>query len=86
MKNWQPLVLGPEFCRAVSETRKGSVTTYRHAQQTRGVVLQLEVLVGEAARSVDGGGPRAVAIEKVSALDHEVLDLAKNQPSIPFQQ
>jgi hypothetical protein len=42
-------------------------------------VLQLEVLVGEAARAVDGGRPGPVAVEKVAALDHEVLDLAPSE-------
>jgi hypothetical protein len=38
-------------------------------------VLEDEVLVGEALGAVDAGGARAVAVEEVAALAHEVADL-----------
>jgi hypothetical protein len=44
-------------------------------------VLQLEVLVGEAARAVDAGRARPVAVQEVAALDHEVLDLVLSELS-----
>jgi hypothetical protein len=34
-----------------------------------------EVLIGEGLGAVDAGGARAVAVEKVPALDHEIFDL-----------
>ena len=45
-----------------------------HAEQARGVVRQVEVFVGERLCAVDGGTAGAVAVEKISALYHEVLD------------
>lgn len=38
-------------------------------------MLQLEVLVGESFCAVNAGTARAVAIEEVSTLDHELSDL-----------
>lgn len=45
-----------------------------HAQDAGGVVLAGKVLVGEAGAAVDRGAAGAVAVQKVAALDHKVLD------------
>lgn len=37
-------------------------------------MLQQEILIRELLRAVDGGAPGAVAVEEVTALDHEALD------------
>jgi hypothetical protein len=50
--------------------------TYRHAQQALGVMLQVEVLVGEALGAVDARGACAVAVDEVTALAHKFGDLA----------
>lgn len=49
--------------------------TYRHAEQTRGVMLEIEVLIGKGLCAVDRNGASAVAVKEVASLDHEVLDL-----------
>ena len=47
---------------------------------------QLEVLVLEGSRAVNGGDARAVVVDKVSALDHEVLDDAvEGGPLVPLR-
>lgn len=46
-----------------------------HGQETRGGVLVRERLVRERRVVVDGRRPRAVRVEEVAALRHEVLDL-----------
>ncbi|RFU24760.1 hypothetical protein B7463_g11574, partial [Scytalidium lignicola] len=45
-----------------------------HAQQPGRIMLQHEILVGELAGAVDGRGARAIAVDEVAALTHEVLD------------
>ena len=49
--------------------------TYGHAQQTRGVMLEGKVFIGEGFRAVNGSTACAITIEEVTALNHEVLDL-----------
>lgn len=44
---------------------------YRHAQQSRLVVLEREVLVVEVLEPVDGGTTSTVTGHKVAALEHE---------------
>lgn len=39
-------------------------------------MLQHEILIRKGAGAVDGNGASAVAVEEVSALDHEILDHA----------
>jgi len=51
--------------------------TYRHGQQSRLVVLEDKVLVGKRLGTVDARGARAVAVEEVAALAHEVGDLGR---------
>lgn len=46
-----------------------------HGQQTRRVVLEREVLVGEGLRAVDRGAACAVAVYEIAGLEHEALDL-----------
>jgi len=55
--------------------RKGGRGTYSHTQQARAVVLAREVLVREVLRPVDARAARAVAVQEIPALDHEVRDL-----------
>lgn len=50
-----------------------------HGQQTGGGVLVRERLVRKRRVVVDGGRPRAVRVEEIAALRHEVLDLWKNE-------
>lgn len=47
-----------------------------HREQVGRVVLEGEVLVGEGGVVVDRGRARAVRVQEVAALDHEVLDHA----------
>ena len=49
---------------------------YRHAEQTRLIVLEIEILVRETLGSVDACAACAVAVEEVSALEHEIFDYA----------
>lgn len=46
--------------------------TYRHGQQPFRIVLQREVLVREALGAIDAHGTRAVAMQKIAALAHEL--------------
>ena len=48
---------------------------YRHTQDPRSIMLKCEVLVGKGFGSVNGGAAGAVAVEEVTALTHEVLNL-----------
>ena len=54
-------------------TAVGVLARVGHGQQAGPGVLQAEVLVGEVG-SVDAHGARAVAIDEIPALDHEVFD------------
>ena len=51
--------------------------TYSHTEQPSNIMFQLEILVGKGLRAVDAGAACAVAVEEVSALDHEVFDLGR---------
>jgi len=51
----------------------GLFATVRHGQQSRRVVFQGKILVAEGV-AVYTGNASAVALDKVAALDHEVLD------------
>lgn len=54
----------------------GERGTDGHAQESSGVVLEVEVLVWEGGfGAVDAGAAGAVAADEVAALDHEVFDL-----------
>ena len=59
-------------------------TRVGHGKQARDVVLEGEVLVCEGLGAVDAGAARAVAVEEVATLAHEVFDLFRrnivNQP------
>ena len=48
---------------------------YGHAQQPGNIMLQVEVLVCECFCAVYRSTACPVAIEEVSALDHEIFDL-----------
>lgn len=53
-----------------------SDTTYRRAQQARFIVLQIEILVIHELGPVDGGASSTVALDEVTALEHESRDHA----------
>ncbi|TGZ45636.1 hypothetical protein DBV15_04718 [Temnothorax longispinosus] len=55
-------------------TAVGVLAAVRHRQQTRRVVLQSEVLIWERSTAVDTQHPGAVAVDKIAALYHKVLD------------
>jgi hypothetical protein len=55
-----------------------ALSTYGHAQEPGSVMFKLEVLVGEVSGPIDWGGPGAVAMQKVTPLDHEILNLAQS--------
>lgn len=67
---------GGEGSEGVKEKMPSSMVsteaTYRHGQQSFGIVLQREVLVREALGAIDAHGARAVAVQKVAALAHEL--------------
>jgi hypothetical protein len=46
--------------------------SYRHGKQTRLVMLQIEVLVGEGFGAVNTGAACSIAIEEIATLTHEV--------------
>ena len=54
---------------------QGNGNTYSHAQQPSRVVLKREVLIRKGLGAVDGRAARAVAVEEIATLDHEVSDL-----------
>lgn len=45
-----------------------------HGEQPRARVLDLEVLVLKGPATVDAEEPRPVSLDKISALNHEILD------------
>ena len=49
--------------------------TYRHAEKSRGIVLQSEVFVCEFPGAVNGGTAGSIAVDEITALDHEIFDL-----------
>lgn len=51
---------------------KAMKPTYRHGQQSFGVVLQREVFVREALGAIYAHRARPVAVQKVAALAHEL--------------
>lgn len=53
--------------------------TYSHTQEARDVVLEVEVFVREGLGAVDTRRARAVAVQKVSALEHELRYLQREQ-------
>lgn len=53
-----------------------------HGQESRLIVLQREVFVGEALGAVDAGRARAVTVEEVASLAHELGDLFLGQSSM----
>lgn len=64
----------------------GVLSRVCHGEKTWGVMPQLEVLVLEGSRAVYGGDARAVVVDEVSALDHEVLDDAvEGGPLVPLR-
>lgn len=67
-------------CALVQESKRGTEQTYSHTQQARAVVLAREVLVREVLRPVDARAARAVAVQEIPALDHEVRDLPTPGP------
>ncbi len=46
-----------------------------HGEQTRSIVLQLKVLISKFFGAVDGSGSSAVAVDKVTSLNHKVPNL-----------
>lgn len=51
-------------------------------------MLQLEILITERLDTVDGSAPRAIAVKKVAALDHEVFNLGDTlckSPTLPWK-
>lgn len=65
-------------CRLAGRMRggeKGGMETDCHAEQAGGVVLELEILVREGFGAVDAGAAGAIAVQEISALDHEIFDL-----------
>ena len=55
-------------------TSVGVLSRVGHGEEAGRVVPQLEVLVLEGPGAVDGGDARAVVVDEVAALNHEVLD------------
>lgn len=77
-------MLGPAFYRfsvsgAYKTRRECEIpfwdVAYRHGQEARLFVLEVEVLVGERLGAVDAGRAGAVSVEEVAALAHEAGDL-----------
>ena len=53
--------------------------THRHAEQPSGIMRDGKAFVGERLGSIDGSAPRAVAVQEVAALNHEILDLTNHE-------
>ena len=60
--------------------------TYSHRQQTRFGVLENKVLIIERFQSIDTSRPRAITIEEVTSLAHEILNLFPTNISITTPQ
>lgn len=76
MKNWQPLVSGPEFwLRLEGSFPVLIVRTHGHAEKTRAIMFQPEIFIGELRSTVDRAAPRSIPVDEISTLDHKVLDL-----------
>ena len=58
--------------------------TNGHTKQPRNIMLQLEILVRKSLGAVDTRAPCAVAVEEISALNHEILDLRENESAKTF--
>lgn len=58
------------------------IGTYSHAQEPGHVVLDLEILVREGFGAVDGRATGAIAVEEISALNHETFDLPGDEAEI----
>lgn len=50
---------------------------YGHGEDTRCIMLEVEVLVREELGAIDACRARAVAVEEIAALDHELSDLIR---------
>lgn len=55
--------------------------TYCHAHQPGAVVLQHKILIGKSGRVVDGAATGAIAIDEITTLYHEILDLFEGRVS-----
>lgn len=76
MKNWQPLVSGPEFWFRVRRGFPVLISrTHGHAKKTRAIMFQRKIFIGELRSAVDRAAPRSIPVDEVSTLDHKVLDL-----------
>lgn len=47
-------------------------------------MLDGKIFIGEFGRPVDGARPRAVSLDKVASLDHEILDLGRSAAVLVF--
>lgn len=66
--------------------KKKKSTTHSHAQQSRHIMLQLEILIGKRLGAIDTSTPRAIPVQEIPSLDHEILDLhTHHDPSVSFQ-
>lgn len=49
--------------------------TYSHTEQTRSIMLKFEIFIREFGSTVDGTASRAVTLDEVTTLDHEIFNL-----------
>lgn len=54
---------------------EGEIGTYRHAQEAGFRVLDVEILILKRLPPVDAGRACAIAVQEVTTLTHEILDL-----------
>lgn len=85
IKNWQPFVFGPEFWKIINNEllenflpRARLETTHSHAQESRSIMLDVEILVRKCLCTVDSGASSPIAVEEVSSLYHKVSNLYVN--------
>lgn len=51
------------------------IFAYSHTEQTRPIMLKLEIFIGEFGSAVDGTTSRAITVDEVTTLDHEIFNL-----------
>ena len=70
MKNWHPLVFGPELA-CKGELHRHRSYAANHAEEAWGIVFLHEILVFKPG-AINAEAPSTVAIQKVAALAHKV--------------
>lgn len=55
--------------------RRGIGFAYSHTEQTRTIMCEFEIFISEFGSAVDGTTSRAITVDEVTTLDHEIFNL-----------